>query len=200
MHAKGQGRRPANAVLEEVTLTTADVLDRSDLIREFIRCTFQACELQGTWMAGRTFSECTFRDCDLSNADLDRTALREVSFERCKLMGARFDRCHTFLLSISFAQCILDLASFHGLKLKGTRFAMCRMRETDLSDADLSNASFKECDLGGALFDGTLLEGADLRSAVHYSIDPARNRLRKARFSSEGLYGLLDRTGIIVDT
>jgi fluoroquinolone resistance protein len=198
MSAKGSQRRPAK-VLEDETLTTAVVLERSADILEFVRCTFIACDLQGPWCAGRTFAECTFRDCDLSLADLDRTALQEVTFERCKLVGARFDRCHTFLLSVSFAQCILDLASFHGLKLKGTRFMGCRMRETDLSDADLSNASFAGSDLGAALFDGTVLEGADLRSAVHYSIDPTRNRLRKARFSVEGLSGLLDRTGIIIE-
>ena len=198
MSAKGSQRRSAKA-LEDETLTTADVLERITDIPEFVRCTFIACDLQGPWCAGRTFVECTFRDCDLSLADLDRTALQEVTFERCKLVGARFDRCHTFLLSVSFAQCILDLASFHGLKLKGTRFMGCRMRETDLSDADLNNASFAGSDLGAALFDGTVLEGADLRSAVHYSIDPTRNRLRKARFSVEGLSGLLDRTGIIIE-
>lgn len=198
MSAKGSQRRSAKA-LEDETLTTADVLERSTDIPEFVRCTFIACDLQGPWCAGRTFVECTFRDCDLSLADLDRTALQEVTFERCKLVGARFDRCHTFLLSVSFAQCILDLASFHGLKLKGTRFMGCRMRETDLSDADLNNASFAGSDLGAALFDGTVLEGADLRSALHFSIDPTRNRLRKARFSAEGLSGLLDRTGIIIE-
>jgi fluoroquinolone resistance protein len=198
MSVKGSQRRPAK-VLEDETLTTANLLERSADILEFVRCTFIACDLQGPWCAGRTFVECTFRDCDLSLADLDRTALQEVTYERCKLVGARFDRCHTFLLSVSFAQCILDLASFHGLKLKGTRFLGCRMRESDLSDADLSNASFAESDLGAALFDGTVLEGADLRSAVHYSIDPTRNRLRKARFSAEGLSGLLDRTGIIIE-
>ena len=198
MSAKGSQRRSAKA-LEDETLTTADVLERITDIPEFVRCTFIACDLQGPWCAGRTFVECTFRDCDLSLADLDRTALQEVTFERCKLVGARFDRCHTFLLSVSFAQCILDLASFHGLKLKGTRFMGCRMRETDLSDADLNNASFAGSDLGAALFVGTVLEGADLRSAVHYSIDPTRNRLRKARFSAEGLSGLLDRTGIIIE-
>ncbi len=199
MCAMGSQRRPAK-VLEDATLISADVLERSADISEFVRCTFIACDLQGTWCAGRTFAECIFRDCDLSLADLDRTALQDVTFERCKLVGARFDHCHTFLLSVAFAQCILDLASFHGLKLKGTRFTGCRMRETDLSDADLSNASFAECDLGAALFDGTVLEGADLRSAVNYSIDPTRNRLRKARFAAEGLSGLLDRTGIIIES
>jgi len=199
MRGKGSQHRPAITVLEDATLTAADVREQSADISEFVRCTFLACDLQGPWVAGRTFAECAFRDCDLTLADLDRTALREVTFERCKLVGARFDRCHTFLLSMTFSQCILDLACFHGLKLKGTRFTGCRMRETDLSDADLGNASFTACDLGAALFDGTGLEGADLRSAVHYSIDPTRNRLRKARFSAEGLRGLLDRTGIIIE-
>ena len=73
------------------------------------------------------------------------------------------------------------------------------MRETDLSNSDLTNCSLAGCDLGAAVFDGTTLEGADFRGALHYSIDPSANKVRKARFSLDGLAGLLDRTGIIIE-
>lgn len=85
------------------------------------------------------------------------------------------------------------------LRLKGTRFHRCRMQETDLSGADFSNGSFAGCDLGAALFDGTVLEGADFRGALNYSIDPLTNWDRKARFSRDGVAGLLDRTGILIE-
>jgi uncharacterized protein YjbI with pentapeptide repeats len=55
----------------------------------------------------------------------------------------------------------------------------------------LSNAVFQNCDLTGAVFDQTVLEGADLRSALNFTIDPLRNRLKKAVFSRSNLEGLL---------
>lgn len=166
--------------------------------REYHDCRFEGLDLKVFPMAGKAFSECTFLQCDLSLADLNGTSLKGVQFVECKLVGARFDRCHAFLLSFQFDGCNLDLSSFHGLRLKGTQFTKCRLREADLSMADLSNSSFVDCDLERAVFDSTALEGADLRTAVNYSIDPSTNRVRKARFSREGLAGLLDRTGIIV--
>ncbi|MEX1132508.1 MAG: pentapeptide repeat-containing protein [Flavobacteriales bacterium] len=165
---------------------------------EYTRCTFVGCDLKSSDLKGKVFVECTFRSCDLSLAGVSRTSWQGVRFEHCKLLGLRFDQCHTFLLELAFESCILDLASFHGLKLKNTVFGNCRLRETDLSGADLSGASFAGCDLGAAVFDRTLLDGADLRSAQHYSIDPAKNKIRKARFSKDGLEGLLHQSGIII--
>jgi uncharacterized protein YjbI with pentapeptide repeats len=154
--------------------------------------------LKSSDLQGKIFVECTFRSCDLSLASTARTSWRGVRFEQCKLLGLRFDQCHAFLLELAFDTCILDLGSFHGLRLRKTVFRNCRLRETDLSGADLSGASFAGCDLGGAVFDRTVLEGADLRTAHHYSIDPAKNRIRKARFSRDGLEGLLQSSGIII--
>jgi uncharacterized protein YjbI with pentapeptide repeats len=69
----------------------------------------------------------------------------------------------------------------------------------DFTAADLSQAVFDACDLADALFDRTVLEKADLRGALHYSIDPETNRVKKARFSPEGLRGLLGKYDIIID-
>jgi fluoroquinolone resistance protein len=50
-----------------------------------------------------------------------------------------------------------------------------------------------------AVFDGTNLEGADLRSAYHFNIDPEKNRVKKARFSFNNVAGLLDKYGILIE-
>lgn len=184
--------------VEDVTIRSSDLLDPALTSHEYTRCIFDGCDLNSVDIKGKVFVECTFRSCDLSLANTARTSWRGVRFEHCKLLGMRFDQCHTFLLELAFESCILDLASFHGLRMKNTVFSNCRLRETDLSGADLSGASFTGCDLGGAVFDRTVLEGADLRTAQHYSIDPANNRIRKARFSRDGLEGLLHSSGIII--
>jgi uncharacterized protein YjbI with pentapeptide repeats len=74
-----------------------------------------------------------------------------------------------------------------------------RLQEVDFSKTDLSGADFEKCDLSGAIFDDTKLEKADLRSSFNYSIDPDRNKIRKAKFSLEGLPGLLGNFDIIID-
>ena len=192
-------RSSAKALVEDQTLTVSDIGTTGLLASEYSRCTFDKLDLKNANLNGKVFVDCIFRACDMSLAQLGRTSFRAVRFERCKLLGLRFDGCHAFLLSFSFEGCILDLASFQGLRLKGTNFNRSRMRETDLSNSDFTNSSFAGCDLGAAVFDGTTLEGADLRGALHYSIDPTINKVRKARFSLDGLAGLLDRTGIIIE-
>lgn len=192
-------RSPKDTVVEGGLISPADLEPNGLKALEYGHCTFDKLDLKNADLSRKTFVECVFQDCDLSLAQLHHTSFRAVRFERCKLLGARFDTCHTFLLAFSFDQCILDLATFHGLRLKGTKFDRCRMRETDLSSADFTNGSFAGCDLGAAIFDRTLLEGADLRGAMNYSIDPATNKIRNARFSPDGLAGLLERTGIIIE-
>ncbi len=194
-----QDRSSAMLFVEDKILTASDIGTSGLQASEYGRCTFEKLNLKNANLNGKVFVDCIFRDCDMSLAQVGRTSFRSVRFERCKLLGLRFDGCHSFLLSFSFEACILDLASFQGLRLKGTEFNKCRMRETDLSNSDLTNCSLAGCDLGAAVFDGTTLEGADFRGALHYSIDPSANKVRKARFSLDGLAGLLDRTGIIIE-
>jgi len=73
------------------------------------------------------------------------------------------------------------------------------MQEVDLVDSDLSNASFFNCDLAGAVFENTILENADLRTAYNYNIDPNLNRIKKAKFSLAGIPGLLNKYDIDIE-
>jgi uncharacterized protein YjbI with pentapeptide repeats len=67
------------------------------------------------------------------------------------------------------------------------------MKGVDFTECDLSSASFVNCNLENATFDQTKLEKADLSTAYNYTIDPERNYIKKAVFSSEGLSGLLTK-------
>lgn len=132
-------------------------------------------------------------------AVLTQTSFKEVVFKNCKLLGLHFDHCNPFLLSFSFEDCQLNLASFYRLKLIKTSIKNCSMKEVDFTGADFSNSTFHNCDFAQATFEGTSLEKADLRSSFHYSIDPERNKIKKAKFSLAGLGGLLDKYGIVID-
>jgi uncharacterized protein YjbI with pentapeptide repeats len=75
----------------------------------------------------------------------------------------------------------------------------CRMHETDFTECDLTGATFEACDLLNATFVNTILEKADLRRSVHYSIDPEKNKIKKAKFSMPDVSGLLDKYDIHIE-
>jgi uncharacterized protein YjbI with pentapeptide repeats len=85
------------------------------------------------------------------------------------------------------------------LKLKNTRFTDCQLKEVEFIEADLTQAVFENCDLIHATFERTILNGADLRTAFNFSIHPEINQLKKTKFSSAGLAGLLDRYDIEIE-
>lgn len=166
---------------------------------EYDNCTFRDCIFSGAALGGIVFSECVFDTCNLSSAVLAQTALRSVTFRNCKMLGLRFDVCDPFLFSIMPENCQLDLASFYRRKMRKTVFRNCSLKEADFAEADLGGAAFIDCDLSEALFDQSMLEKTDFRRAFHYIIDPEKNRMKGARFSNDGLSGLLQNYDLQID-
>lgn len=160
---------------------------------EYEDCSFEGGNLAYADLGRNSFNSCLFHDCDLSMATVENTAFRSVHFLNCKLLGLRFDTCNPFNLSFTFDGCLLQHASFYKLNIRKTVFRNCRLQETDFTECDLGQSVLEHCDLSGALFDQTILEKADLSSALHFSIDPERNKITKARFSTLNLPGLLDK-------
>ncbi|HCR49024.1 MAG TPA: hypothetical protein DIW24_05310, partial [Bacteroidetes bacterium] len=76
---------------------------------------------------------------------------------------------------------------------KQTVFDACSLEGAFFLKTNLEKSVFKNTNLADAAFEHTHLAGADFRSAHHFSIDPEQNYLKKARFSSDNLAGLLRR-------
>jgi fluoroquinolone resistance protein len=85
------------------------------------------------------------------------------------------------------------------LKLKGTEFDNCSLKEADFTDCDLTEASFDFSNLERAIFQNCNLTKTDFREAKSYSFEPSQNILKKTKFSKDGVMGLLSRYDIIVD-
>jgi uncharacterized protein YjbI with pentapeptide repeats len=100
---------------------------------------------------------------------------------------------------MEFESSQLNLASFYNLKLRKTTFNKCELRETDFVNADLSGSQFSECDLNKTLFENSNLSNCDFRSAYNYTIDPEKNKISKAKFSIEGVSGLLSKYDITIE-
>ncbi len=152
--------------------------------KEFYRCTFSRSKLQeGKWRGVR-FEECTFTDCDLSQLKPGDATIREVRFVSSKLMGVTWTRS-AINPRFELEGCDLRYASFNGLNLKRTSFLRCRCLEASFTDCDLSEADFSGSDLSGAVFHNATLAKTDFTEARGVFLDPAKNRVRGVRISSE---------------
>ncbi|WP_040625808.1 pentapeptide repeat-containing protein [Mucilaginibacter paludis] len=165
----------------------------------FENCTLKSCDFSNVNFSGSDFIDTAFESCNFSMAKFNNTGLKNVTFKGCKLTGVNLSHCKDFLFSANFEDCILDYSSFHKKKNKKARFINCSMKSIDLTEADLSDSVFQNCDLLLAEFERTILTGANLSTAFNFTIDPEKNQLRKARFSSHGLVGLLAKYGIVVE-
>lgn len=167
--------------------------------KEFENCKFRNCDFANVDLTGKVFIECEFTACNLSLAKLKGTSFRDVKFRDCKMLGLRFDQCHTFGLEFRFENCILNHSTFFQLKIRKTIFSKSQLLEVDFNTTDLTGASFAECNLDRAYFENTILEKVDFTTASNYSLDPENNHLKKARFSTQGLPGLLGKYDIIIE-
>jgi len=166
---------------------------------EYESCTFKNCDLSEADLADTRFIECTFINCNLSLAKFKKTSFQDAKFKDCKMLGLRFEHCEPFNLSLGFDNCQLNHSSFYQVKLKKTAFKNCQLQESDFTESDLSGAILDNCDIARSTFENTILERADLRTAYNYSIDPESNRIKKARFSLQGLPGLLGKYDIEIE-
>jgi fluoroquinolone resistance protein len=166
---------------------------------EYENCQFKQCTFVNADLSNVKFSDCEFVDCNLSTTKLHQTSMQNVRFKQCKLLGLHFDNCTAFLFSVDFEDCILNLSTFYKLSLKKKVIKNCSLQEVDFTNADLSGATFENCDLTGATFENTMLEKADFRTARNFSIDPEINKIKKARFSLEGIIGLLNKYDIEIE-
>ena len=151
---------------------TFDQVDYSENRMEgeaYEQCLFSNCNFFNSDLCRIEFMDCQFINCNFSMTSIIDAAFKNVAFQQCKLMGIDFSKCDDFLFSASF------------------------------SNADLSFAIFDTCNLLQATFYNSILEKADFRTAINYSFDPAYNKIKKAKFSLEGLPGLLSKYNIEVN-
>ena len=166
---------------------------------DYENCRFINCNLLNVDLSNYHFDECEFIGSNLSMAKLDKTAFKDIIFKNCNLLGLHFETCDPFLFSITYNDCSLRLASFFKMKIPKTKFINCGLEEVDFVETDLNTCLFDKCNFSGAIFDHTNLEGADLRTSFNYSINPQSNKIKKAKFSLQGVTGLLDKFDIEIE-
>lgn len=188
----------SNAYFEEQVYEGVDYREKGLAKGQYEACTFINCDFSNSDLSNISFAECHFKSCNLSNVNLEQATLNDAKFSDCKMLGMLFERCSEFLFTVEFDNCVLNFSSFYKRVVKKTSFRKCSLQEVDFIEADLTSSVFDGCDLMGAKFENTTLEKVDFSTAYNYAIDPALNRMKKARFSLTGLPGLLSAWDLVI--
>lgn len=160
---------------------------------EYENCIFKTSDFSDTDLSNVKFISCKFDYCNLSMALLGNTAFKNVTFSNSKMLGLRFDHCSQMAFEITVDNCILNHCSFYKIKLRNTVITSSHFEEADFTEADLTAVVFDKCNLQKAVFENTILEKADFTTSYNYSLDPEMNRMKKAKFSLNGIGGLLQK-------
>lgn len=185
-----------NLIHIQKTFDKVVFIDKKVNNREFEDCIFKNCDFSNSDFSMNTFLDCEFIDCNLSMTNLSGTSLKTVNFINCKLLGIHFNTCMDFLFHVRFQDCILDYSIFNNKKMPKTTFNNCSVREVSFIGTNLSNSVFEKCNLDGAIFNDTQLKEVNFLTAYNYKIDPEFNPMKKAKFSVQGIPGLLDKYDI----
>lgn len=168
------------------------------MYKDFERCTFTGCDFTQCDYTGTAFIDCDFIGCNFSEAKISYVSFRGAFFNNCNFTAVNFSMCDPLLFAVEFKECRLDYAKFYTLKIKGTIFTDCSMIAADFMKTDLTGVMLDNCDLHQSVFIDAIANGADFTTSYNYTIDPERNKLKRARFSQDGLKGLLAKYDIIV--
>ncbi len=183
----------------ELTFNANDKIENPIKVGEYESCRFINCDFSDDNFSDFKFYDCEFLSCNLSMVKISQTAFRDVIFKDCKMLGLHFENCNEFGLAFRFDHCILNYSSFYKLKLKKTIFKNSQIQEVDFTECDLTASIYDNCDLQRSTFVHSILEKADFRSAYNYSIDPDINKIKKAKFSLNGIAGLLEKYNIEIE-
>ena len=165
---------------------------------EYYNCVFIDCDFSEQTMVRTIFDQCTFRSCNFTMARLTGN-FSDVLFIGCKMIGADFTKISAMSNGFVFEECCLDYANFLALKLWKTQFRSCKIMEANFDEADLTSAVFDDCNLERTSFVHTNLTKADFTTAYHYTLHPDHCRLKKTKFSEQGLRGLVEHLDILVE-
>lgn len=115
------------------------------------------------------------------------------------MLGIQFNECSSFSFHIEVKNSMLDYASFFERNMKKFKFEQCSLQHVDFEKANLQQVIFKDCDFLRARFEQCNLEGCDFRTSMNIQLDPETNRMKKSKFESEQLPGLLAKYQLLID-
>ena len=177
-----------------------DLVFETDAIKykNFENCVFHNCDFTACHFQTVAFIDCTFLNCNFKDAKINHVSLRDVWFTGCNLTNVNFAMTDQVIYEFNFKDCLLDYTKFYALKLRKMQFINCSLIATDFMGCNLTEALFDNCNLRRAVFIDTIAHKADFSTSYDYTIDPEKNKLKKAVFAAEGLKGLLEKYDLLI--
>jgi uncharacterized protein YjbI with pentapeptide repeats len=176
-----------------------EIFQEADIkYKEFENCQFNNCDFRSCSFQSVVFVDCTFYDCNFQDTKINYVSLRGTFFTKCNFTSVNFAMTDQVIYEFNFKDCLLDYAKFYALKLKRMSFTNCSMIAVDFMGSDLTEVLFDNCNLRRAVFIDTIATKADFYSSYDFSIDPEKNKLKRAIFSTENIKGLLDKYDLII--
>ncbi|MBN1313009.1 MAG: pentapeptide repeat-containing protein [Anaerolineae bacterium] len=170
---------------------------------EFYDCRFERCSFVEAAFLDCRFVNCQFQHCDLSMMNIEGSSFSSTQFEHSKVLGIDWTRGAWPEIQVKgplvFKECVLTHSTFIGLAMKEAQYLACVARNVDFREATLAKADFSDTDLSGSHFINTDLREADFRSAYNYQINPAQNKIDKAKFTLPEAMSLLYSLDIVLD-
>ncbi len=190
----------SNKEYEKQTLIGLDASSQEIVSSTFSNCIFKNCNLFQTNLSGSTFADCKFGNCNVSMVGFKGVHFNNVEFTNCKLMGDNFEFCKfNFNFSARFINCVLELTNFSAVKIYGCSFKGSTFKKASFIGSKMVKCDFSSCDFEEAIFDNTDLSESNFKHAINYSIDPNKNKLKKAIFSMPDVVGLLGNLDIRIE-
>ncbi|WP_158591588.1 pentapeptide repeat-containing protein [Deinococcus cavernae] len=141
-------------------------LDLNDLALRavsFENCVFQRVNLIGTSWQHLRLLDVSFEECDLSSARWPEASLERVSFTDCRLLG--FQSPQARCRHVRFTRVQAGLALWYKLDGKNVWWQDSDLSEASFLEAKLPGAVFRMCKLHRTDFLGAALTGGDLRGS-----------------------------------
>jgi len=161
----------------------------------FQDCYFEGCNFSESQFLSCEFQDCRFNHCELSLIRVKGSQFKGVRFEDSKAIGINWAEASwpqlDGLESIDFTGCVLNYASFFGLRMKKRKLVGCAAVEVDFAEADFTDADCTGTDFQKSRFLHTNLTRADFTGARNYSISPLLNQIKQAKFSLPEAMSLL---------
>jgi fluoroquinolone resistance protein len=164
--------------------------------KEFENCTFEPCDFIDAAFEQCEFHDCVFKSYNSSLTKLNGSKFQNFRFAECKLIAGDFTKAHWRGVNLGspfkFEECLLNSASFFGLKQGKLILKNCRVHYVDFRDCNLEEGSFEGTYFSASLFHHTLLKKANFRGAVNFDINVKTNTLTGAIFSKFEALQLLE--------
>lgn len=134
----------------------------------FVGCDLRSVDFSGADLRGAEFYCADLEGANLENADLRGADLRGVLLNDARLVGANLSGADLSSRSVGKDHPYASVSRYD--RKSGEHRNDTEMVDADLSQATVSSAQFVGCDMTGVVLDGANLSGADFSDAVLYGV------------------------------